>query len=79
MSGLSADRLQFDVADETSGRPTKTTVAAYFKNRYNIQLRYVLVGIFNQCVHIFLVEDRTWHEDKVTRLVTIEKHRKPKS
>ena len=40
VSRESADRLQFDVDDETSGRRTKTTVAAYFKDRYKMQLRY---------------------------------------
>ena len=45
MSSLSADKLQFDVDDETSGRCTKTSVAAYFRDRYNINLRYVLVCI----------------------------------
>ena len=40
VSRESADRLQFDVDDETSGRRTKTTVAAYFKDRYRMQLRY---------------------------------------
>ena len=41
VSRESADRLQFDVDDETSGCRTKTTVAAYFKDRYKMQLRYV--------------------------------------
>lgn len=40
VSSQSADRLQFDVNDETSGRRTKTTVAAYFRDRYRMQLRY---------------------------------------
>ena len=40
VSRESADGLQFDVDDETSGRRTKTTVAAYFKDRYKMQLRY---------------------------------------
>lgn len=40
VSRESADNLQFDVDDETSGRRTKTTVAAYFRDRYGMQLRY---------------------------------------
>ncbi|KAL9962338.1 hypothetical protein ACROYT_G031432 [Oculina patagonica] len=40
VSNQSAERLQFDVDDETSGRKIKTTVAKYFKDRYNLPLRY---------------------------------------
>lgn len=40
VSSQSADKLQFDVEDETTGRRTKTTVASYFKDRYK-GLRYV--------------------------------------
>ena len=46
VSGQSADRLQFDVVDETSGRSTKTTVATYFKDRYRMQLRYASLFLF---------------------------------
>ena len=45
VSRESADRLQFDVDDETSGRRTKTTVAAYFKDRYKMQLRYASLDV----------------------------------
>ena len=41
LSGESADRLQFDVEDETTGQRTKTTVAQYFYERYGIPLKYV--------------------------------------
>lgn len=40
VSSQSAERREFDVEDETTGRRTKTTVAAYFRDRYNIRLRY---------------------------------------
>jgi len=40
LSRPSADKLEFDVEDETSGRRTKTTVAQYFKDRYKLPLRY---------------------------------------
>ncbi|XP_068705532.1 protein argonaute-2-like isoform X1 [Montipora foliosa] len=40
VSGQSADRLQFDIEDETTGRRSKTTVAQYFYDRYRIQLNY---------------------------------------
>lgn len=40
VSSQSADRREFDIEDETTGRRTKTNVAAYFKERYNIRLRY---------------------------------------
>ena len=40
VSSQSADRREFDVEDETTGRRTKTTVAAYFMDRYNMPLRY---------------------------------------
>ena len=40
VSSQSAERREFDVEDETTGRRTKTNVAAYFRERYNIRLRY---------------------------------------
>ena len=40
VSSQSAERREFDVEDETTGRRTKTNVAAYFRDRYNIRLRY---------------------------------------
>ena len=40
LSSYSAERLQFDVQDETTGHQTKTTVAQYFKDRYKWVLRY---------------------------------------
>jgi len=40
ISSQSAERREFDVEDETTGRCTKTNVAAYFRERYNIRLRY---------------------------------------
>lgn len=40
VSNQSAERLQFEVDDEMSGRKIKTTVAKYFKNIYNLPLRY---------------------------------------
>ena len=40
VSSQSAERREFDVEDETTGRRTKTNVAAYFRERYNIPLRY---------------------------------------
>ena len=40
LSRQSAERREFDVEDETTGRRTRTNVAAYFKDRYNIRLRY---------------------------------------
>ena len=40
VSSQSAERREFDVEDETTGRRTKTNVAAYFRDRYNIWLRY---------------------------------------
>ena len=41
MSTPSADKLQFEVQDETTSRPTKTTVAQYFRDRYRLSLRYM--------------------------------------
>ena len=40
VSSQSAERREFDVEDETTGCRTKTNVAAYFRDRYNIRLRY---------------------------------------
>ena len=40
VSGRSADKLEFDIEEEVSGRKMKTTVAEYFKDRYNLPLRY---------------------------------------
>ena len=40
VSSQSAERREFDVEDETTGHRTKTNVAAYFRDRYNIRLRY---------------------------------------
>ena len=42
VSPQSADRLQFDVEEEVTGRKVKTTVAEYFKDRYKLTLRYGL-------------------------------------
>ena len=41
VSGRSADKLEFDVEEEVSGRKMKTTVAEYFKDRYKLPLRYM--------------------------------------
>ena len=40
VSSQSAERQEFDVEDETTGRRAKTNVAAYFRDRYHIRLRY---------------------------------------
>ena len=40
VSSQSANGREFDVEDETTGCRTKTTVTAYFRDRYNIRLRY---------------------------------------
>ncbi|XP_068740587.1 protein argonaute-2-like isoform X2 [Montipora capricornis] len=40
LSGESAESLQFDEEDETTGQRTKTTVAQYFYKRYGISLKY---------------------------------------
>jgi len=37
---LPAEKLQFDVIEELTGRKVKTTVAKYFEDRYNLPLRY---------------------------------------
>ena len=39
VSGRSAERLEFDIEEEVSGRKIKTTVAEYFKERYKLPLR----------------------------------------
>ena len=39
VSSQSADKREFDVEDETTGCRTKTNVAAYFRDRYNMRLR----------------------------------------
>lgn len=43
---LSAEKLQFDVKEELTGRKVKTTVAKYFKDRYSLSLRYCSVTHF---------------------------------
>ncbi|XP_078383843.1 protein argonaute-2-like isoform X2 [Oculina patagonica] len=40
VSDLSADKLQFVVEEQVSGRKYKTTVAEYFKDTYKLPLRY---------------------------------------
>ncbi|XP_022809864.1 protein argonaute-2-like [Stylophora pistillata] len=40
VSAKSAERMQFDVTDEGTGRTYKTTVAEYFKDRHKVTLRY---------------------------------------
>ena len=41
-----AEKLQFDVKEELTGRKVKTTVVKYFKDRYNLSLRYCSVTHF---------------------------------
>lgn len=43
VSSHPAEKLQFDVVEEVTGRKSKTTVAEYFKNTYNWHLRYCTV------------------------------------
>ncbi|XP_020617491.1 protein argonaute-2-like isoform X2 [Orbicella faveolata] len=40
VTDLPAEKLQFDVQEELTGRKVKTTVVKYFKDRYNLPLRY---------------------------------------
>ena len=40
VSRQSSEKQEFDVEGEATGRRTKTNVAAYFRDRYNIRLRY---------------------------------------
>ena len=46
VSEKSANRKQFDVTDERTGRTYKTTVADYFKDRYRLILRCELQMIY---------------------------------
>lgn len=43
VTDLPAEKLQFDVQEELTGRKVKTTVVKYFKDRYNLPLRYCSV------------------------------------
>ena len=49
VSEKSANRKQFDVTDEGTGRTYKTTVADYFKDRYRLILRCELQMIYITC------------------------------
>ena len=49
VSEKSANRKQFDVTDEGTGRTYKTTVADYFKDRYRLILRSELRMIYITC------------------------------
>ena len=49
VSEKSANRKQFDVTDEGTGRTFKTTVADYFKDRYRLILRSELRMIYITC------------------------------
>ena len=49
VSEKSANRKQFDVTDERTGRTSKTTVADYFKDRYRLILRCELQMIYITC------------------------------
>jgi len=46
VSSLPAEKLQFEIEDGTTGRKSKTTVAQYFKDTYNLHLRYCFVTPF---------------------------------
>ena len=35
-----AEKLQFELEDGVTGRKSKTTVAEYFKSKYQLHLRY---------------------------------------
>ena len=49
VSEKSANRKQFDVTDEGTGRTYKTTVTDYFKDRYRLILRSELRMIYITC------------------------------
>ena len=52
VSRQSSEKQEFDVEGEATGRRTKTNVAAYFRDRYNIRLRYA--NSFCQAEYIVL-------------------------
>ena len=69
---LPAEKLQFDVKEELTGRKVKTTVAKYFKDRYNLPLRYCSVTHFYIKSVCFKVKDELKIKSRITEVILVD-------